>query len=130
MDDISFDGYEDVLVGTQGLNNDGRFFALCGGIPGVGIAGYKDMETTGISIYPRISRTHFSIILGRAEIQDVSIYDAAGRLVRRYLDISDDTDHIDWYTKDGSGRDVAQGIYFVRLVGKDFERTEKVVVVR
>lgn len=130
VDDISFDGYEDVLVGTQGLNNDGRFFALCGGIPGVGIALHNDRETTGISIYPRISRTHFSIILGRAPIEDISIYDAAGRLVRRYSDISEDTDHIDWYTKDGSGRDVAQGIYFVRLAGKDFERTEKVVVVR
>ncbi|UCG29711.1 MAG: PQQ-binding-like beta-propeller repeat protein [candidate division WOR-3 bacterium] len=130
VDDISFDGYEDVLVGTQGLNNDGRFFALCGGIPGVGIAGHEDTKATGLSVYPRISRTHFNIILGKVPIDDISIYDAAGRLVMRYSDIGDDTEQVIWYAKDGNDRAVAQGIYFVRLSGEDFYQTEKLVVIK
>ena len=131
VDDISFDGHQDVLVGTQGLTSNARFFALCGGVPGVGIAAYDDNEVPwSVEVFPRIGRTNFNIVLGNARIDEISIYDAAGRLVRRYKDIADDTERIMWNASDDNGRSVSQGIYFVRLAGKDLIQTEKLVVVR
>jgi len=130
VDDISFDGYQDVLVGTQGLTTVGRFFALCGGVPGVGITGYKDSEPLGLVVFPKIGRTNFNIVLGSTKPEDISIYDAVGRLVRRYRDIGTDTERVFWNAVDDNGRTVAQGIYFVRVNTEESSQTEKIVVVR
>jgi outer membrane protein assembly factor BamB len=130
VDDISFDGHQDVLVGTQGLTSNARFFALCGGVPGVGIAGHDDSEALSVKVLPRIGRTNFNIVFGKTKIEEISIYDAAGRIVRRYNEIAGDTERIVWNARDENGRSVSQGIYFVHLTGKDLTQTEKLVVVR
>ncbi|MBE0432004.1 PQQ-binding-like beta-propeller repeat protein [candidate division WOR-3 bacterium] len=130
VDDISFDGHQDVLVGTQGLTTVGRFFALCGGVPGVGIAGHKDRETLDLAVFPKIGRTNFNIVFGGTRLDEICIYDAAGRLVKRYRDIDTDTERIIWHAKDENGRAVAQGIYFVKIRGKKCNFVEKIVVVK
>jgi outer membrane protein assembly factor BamB len=130
VDDISFDGYQDVLVGTQGLTTVGRFFALCGGVPGVGITGYKDSEPLGLVVFPKISRTYFNIVLNGTRLYEICIYDAAGRLVKRYGDIGTDTERVVWNATDENGRTVAQGIYFVQMNTEESSQTEKIVVVR
>lgn len=131
VDDISFDGHQDVLVGTQGLSTVGRFFALCGGVPGVGIVAGdgQDNRLVPMAVHPKIGRTSFNILLGSARPHQVSIYDATGRLVRQYSDIDLQTEHIVWDTRDQNGRSVSQGIYFVRGQAKGSTQTEKVVVV-
>lgn len=128
--DISFDGYQDVLVGTQGLTTVGRFFALCGGVPGVGIAMYDKGEPFRPAVYPRIGRTNFNIVLAGAKLDEIRIYDAAGRMVKRYTEIGADTERITWNVQDECGRVVAQGIYFIRISTSEGLQTEKIVVIR
>ncbi len=129
VDDISFDGYQDVLVGTQGFVI-GRFFALCGGVPSTGIAGHKDSELLILAVFPKIGRTSFSIVFGDSKLDEICIYDAAGRLVKRYSAINPGTEQIIWNAKDDNGRTVAQGIYFVQIKTEESSQTEKIVVVR
>ena len=131
VDDISFDGHQDVLVGTQGLTTVGRFFALCGGVPGVGIVDLGEAEAGGrlMSVYPRIGRAAFNIVLGRSLLEQISIYDATGRLVRHYGRIEPETERIVWDGQDQNGRRVSQGIYFVRGQAKEVAHTEKIIVV-
>ncbi|MBA7532591.1 hypothetical protein ES705_24817 [subsurface metagenome] len=130
IDDISFDGYQDVLVGTQAPSGLGHFMALCGGVPDMGIAEHKDHEKLGMAVFPKIGRTHFSIVLGDTKLDEISIYDVTGRLIKRYRNIGIDTERIIWHADDENERAVAQGIYFIHSMGKGFSRTDKIVVVR
>ncbi len=130
VDDISFDGYQDVIVGTQAPSGLGHFFALCGGVPNPGIAEYKDRETLDLVVFPKIGRTNFNIVLGTTKLDEICIYDVAGRLIKRYSNIGTDTERIIWHAEDENGWAVAQGVYFVHSMGKEFSRTDKIVVVR
>ncbi|UCF69663.1 MAG: PQQ-binding-like beta-propeller repeat protein [candidate division WOR-3 bacterium] len=129
VDDISFDGHQDVLVGTQGFVI-GRFFALCGGVPGTGIAEHKDGEPLALAVFPKIGRTSFNIVFGNAKLDEICIYDATGRRVKSFRDIAAGIDRVVWHANDDNGRTVAQGIYFVRTNTEGSSWTEKIVVVR
>lgn len=126
--DISFDGHQDVLVGTQ-ASGIARFLALCGGTPDQATAEDDDSPAFAISIYPRISCTGFAIRFDQGTVDDIAIYDAAGRRVMTYTNLRD-LQHVTWNGCDDRGRPVAQGVYFVDVQGRAGDRTEKIVVTR
>ncbi len=66
------------------------------------------------------------------EMIDLTIYDAAGRVVRRLYRGRLDSASFDrfWDGKDDRGIDVASGIYFCRAVAGGAGKSEKIVVVR
>jgi hypothetical protein len=133
IEDISFDGYEDVLVGTQKSSGIAHLLAICGGTPGSSIAEYSDKETTKISVYPRISRSSFNIAYGQSKLKNIKIYDATGRMIKQFNQLTNHQSSINqvvWHADDEKGRSVAQGVYFIKIKGKNHSQTEKVVVVR
>jgi choice-of-anchor B domain-containing protein len=58
----------------------------------------------------------------------VSVHDAAGRLVRRLT--PGRTGSLEWDGRDGSGRAVAAGVYFVEAAGAEGREVRRVTVVR
>jgi flagellar hook assembly protein FlgD len=57
------------------------------------------------------------------------VFDIAGRLVRT-LDASDARGAATWDGKDGTGRNAAPGVYFVRVTSRDFTDARRVMLVR
>jgi hypothetical protein len=72
--------------------------------------------------------------LPRAAEMSLKIYDATGRLVRVLADANQVLaagEHvIDWDARDERGRQVAGGVYLVRLAGDGTVATRKVSVIR
>jgi outer membrane protein assembly factor BamB len=131
VDDISFDGHQDVIVGTQDGGGVAHLLAICGGTPGTGISKIAEQHIMNCGVLPGIGRDHFDIFFrGPVALNEVSIYDAAGRLVRRYDSDLDNREHVIWNARDENGRAVAQGIYFVQIEGQDFGYRGKVVVIK
>jgi hypothetical protein len=128
--DISFDGYQDVLVGTQDSGGIAHLLALCGGTPVPGISEQTTEPFVGMSIYPRISRTTFAITFTDLSNPHIRVYDATGRLVKTLNASHRLSDRIIWHGDDTSGRQVSQGIYFIKVDAGDFSQTEKVILVR
>jgi hypothetical protein len=62
----------------------------------------------------------------------LKIYDVSGRLVRTLVDETRDAGRYDvvWDGRNDGGRGVASGIYFCRMQTADFERSEKMVMLR
>ena len=60
------------------------------------------------------------------ENTDLGIYDASGRLVKffNYESV------ISWDGTDQSNRELASGVYFVRVAASDYSETKKVLLVR
>jgi len=75
----------------------------------------------------------YSLNPGETDDAVLSIYDVSGRLLREFTDLPVDLHkkgHLIWDGKDRSGREVAQGIYFIRLSTAQYDRTHKVVFIR
>jgi hypothetical protein len=81
---------------------------------------------------PFAGGTAMLVTLPRSQHVRISIHDVAGRLVRTVLDGPKDagTHHIAWDGTDARGRNVASGVYFVRLEAGGAIRLRKVVLVR
>jgi hypothetical protein len=62
-------------------------------------------------------------------IASLAVFDIAGRLVRT-LDASDARGAATWDGKDGTGRNAAPGVYFVRVTSRDFTDARRVMLVR
>ena len=63
----------------------------------------------------------------------ISVYDLAGDLVRilaRTSGVAPDDYLQTWDGKTTSGRTVARGVYFIRIVGPGFDEVRKVLVTR
>jgi hypothetical protein len=62
----------------------------------------------------------------------LKVYDVSGRLVRTLVEETRDAGRYEvvWDGKNGGGRGVASGIYFCRMQTADFERSEKMVLLR
>ncbi len=58
----------------------------------------------------------------------VIIYDAVGKRVRTFK--THNCSFIIWDKKDETGKLLPSGVYFIKIQGKGFERTEKVVILR
>ena len=75
-----------------------------------------------------------TIVFGLDEASHASleIYDATGRLVRLLVDDQLGANRYErtWDGKDNAGRPVASGVYFYKLVTKDFTQTKKMVLLK
>jgi hypothetical protein len=75
-----------------------------------------------------------TIVFGLDEASHASleIYDATGRLVRVLVDDPLEANRYErvWDGKDNAGRPVASGVYFYKLVTKDFTQTRKMVLLK
>lgn len=98
----------------------------------------EDFEYTSIvskptlTIYPSIAKGNVSIYYAIPNHQTaaaIKIYDAAGRLVRSFEDLSNHESTIHWNRTDNSGKQVCTGIYFVNLETESRAETGKVIVV-
>jgi hypothetical protein len=87
-------------------------------------------------VFPSVSTNNIHIVFAAgafdAETQ-ISIYDAAGRVVRTfYADPA--TSHLEnrilWDRQDDNGRMVAAGVYFVQYKTEDFTRVNKAILLR
>ncbi|UCF04172.1 MAG: S8 family serine peptidase [bacterium] len=76
--------------------------------------------------------TRISFSIGSDCHVSLRIYDVAGRLVRTLVDERRDAgNHVEiWHGRDGSGRNVASGIYFYSLAAGPFRETKKMVLLR
>jgi hypothetical protein len=59
---------------------------------------------------------------------DIMIYDASGRLVRRYDRVTDP--HITWDARDYKGAPIPNGVYFLHVTSGDQHITDKVLLIR
>jgi hypothetical protein len=81
------------------------------------------------------TRIRYSILDSRYSIEDcnVEIYDAVGRLVKTFGSesvIQNQESAISWYGDDNTGRQLASGVYFVKLSAEESSTTRKVLLVR
>jgi hypothetical protein len=62
----------------------------------------------------------------------LAVYDAAGRRVAEvdHAERSAGSQFVAWDGRDASGRPLANGVYFLRLEGRDFVSTKKVTILR
>ena len=76
--------------------------------------------------------TQFLLAADRNAQVDVSVYDAAGRLVRSVFQgsIEAGTRSLAWDGKDGSGMPVAAGVYFLRAESGDRAATQRITRLR
>jgi hypothetical protein len=78
-----------------------------------------------LTISPTVNGSHFSIFF-TGQNPSLAIFDVSGRQVRTY----NNTSKITWYGNDDSGRQLPAGVYFVRVLDKDFEETKKIVLIK
>jgi len=67
----------------------------------------------------------------RSNVQ-ITIYNVCGQKVRALKDETEEAGYksVVWDGKDGSGAEVATGIYFYRIVAKDFVKTKKMTLIK
>ena len=70
--------------------------------------------------------------LNKASPVTLSVYDAAGRLVRVLINKNLPAGHYSesWDGKDGSYREVASGVYFYKLITGTSTETKKMILLR
>jgi hypothetical protein len=112
------------------------------GVPATGVTGTEKLNrvtTISLNCHPnpfkQIANIEFSIHDPGSTIHDVSleIYDVTGRLVRSFDPescIMNRESRLTWDGRDGSGRSVAQGIYFVHLSVTDSEKIIKIILLQ
>ncbi len=76
--------------------------------------------------------TTISFTLPEAGQVALRVFDVRGRLVRTLADGSFEagTHSVEWNATDGSGRRVASGIYFYRLISDGLDRTQKMILMK
>jgi aminopeptidase N len=106
-------------------------------VSGIDIPGGDVLPTRVIidDIYPNpfngVVNISFSVE-GRAQEINLEIYDIQGRLVRVLQTgwLQPNRYAIDWDGRDNAGRDLASGVYLVRLSGRHSASTKKITYVR
>ncbi|NNE44082.1 MAG: T9SS type A sorting domain-containing protein, partial [Gemmatimonadetes bacterium] len=85
-----------------------------------------------VSPNPFRGRTDVSLALAAPGPVRITVFDVTGRAVRRLADGEwpAGTVRIPWDGRDGAGRAVAPGIYFIRLLGSESTDAVKTVVLR
>lgn len=87
-----------------------------------------------VSISPTISKSSFSICYSLPEKTHISIavYNSSGQLIKTLVDEEKKPGKytLIWNGRDGKGKELASGVYFLRLKARGFEKTRRVVLVR
>jgi len=119
--DVNGSGYDDVIAGTQLLGGvGGEMFCLEGNAVVVStddpVAGVRPLGFAGLSQNPMRGPGAF-VFDGASGAAEVRIFDLEGRLVRR-LDatLGGGGSRIGWDSKTTAGANVANGVYFYRIV--------------
>jgi len=73
-----------------------------------------------------------SAVGGRSSAISLKVYDLTGRLVRTLVDRSQEPGYykVSWDGRDDSGKQVAPGIYFYKLITDEYRFTKKLVILR
>ncbi|MGQ9535056.1 MAG: T9SS type A sorting domain-containing protein [bacterium] len=97
-------------------------------------------EIRKLAVYPNpfstLTKISYAVDGKTAEPQNsktisLKIYDATGRLVKQFNHLTiQPFNQVTWFGDDDSGCRVPAGIYFVRLESGDFEKTEKVILMK
>jgi hypothetical protein len=83
-----------------------------------------------LAVYPNPFRETARIACGPsgAGKVDLSIFDASGRRVREFPEISSEDVSVEWDGRDSSGRRLPPGVYFVRMKFENLKISRKVVL--
>lgn len=126
----------DILVSDGGAN---RVYRVCRSAPTSvesGNVAHADRSLVRqLRVWPNpvaSGGTRIGFALTRASAVQVDVYDLKGRLVRRLLDGRGPAGarSLSWDRRDESGREVASGVYFVRVRADDEVRGTRVVIMR
>lgn len=121
-------------VGLLGVNASNADFAISIAPSGTGNLGLAADGSLGV--YPNPcggGGTRILYSVPRAGVIDVSVYDVAGRLVRRLASGSVDSGEraLEWDGRDDGGMNAPSGVYLVRLHGTDgVEQAQRLVLFR
>jgi hypothetical protein len=113
----------------------GRVYELClQAESGIGPEARQHHPDSELSVLPNPSSagTDLRFHLGKPSRVNVTVYDSRGLFVRRVMeaDLPAGMHRVTWNGLDSEGRQVASGIYFVKLATGDRTLTSKVLVVK
>jgi len=91
-------------------------------------------ERVALSAYPNPFNPHLTITftLPRSKEGSLVVHDVSGRQIRLLIEgqFTRGINEIIWNGQDEHAQEVASGVYFVRLVADEFEKSKKVVLLR
>jgi hypothetical protein len=89
-----------------------------------------------LQIYPNPSNgvVRIACSVGRsAKDEELKIYDATGKLVKQFTQLLNDqlpNNQVVWSGDDNAGRSVPTGVYFIHIKSNDYQKVEKVILLR
>ena len=122
-------GYDIVLLTTDGGQN---WYES----PGIEEHQNSKVETTNLSVYPNPFRQMINISFSTGQSAKgiaLKIYDVSGRLVKDFSRLTLDAQRptlLSWYGTDDLGRQVPQGVYFLKAEGTDSEEIKKIILLK
>jgi len=133
---------QDVGQSVIGDNNSSSFIEQSGFYTwflyvetGVGIKEKGNGERLTFSLgspspNPFVERVKIVFSVPKRSRVRIGVYDVSGRLVRTLLDEVKKPGkyEINWYGSDKRGRKLPPGVYFIRMEGKNFKRTRKLML--
>jgi hypothetical protein len=132
--DFDADGYFDLAAANSSSENVTVFINRTGALTGSEAEASVPRSDVLLSNYPNPFNpiTTFSFTIPEAGRVNISIFDAAGRFVRRLVekDCGPGIFEIAWDGRNESGVRVNSGIYFARMTMRDFQSVRKVVLLR
>ncbi len=144
--DINGDGCDDIIIGETlnwGLDRDwGKAWIFAGNPNIVDIGAAIDESddrniAANIKLYqnypnPFNSFTTISYEVNTRSFIDIKIYDLSGKEVRIIVHRMQDKGkyEVKWDGKDNNGKEVASGIYLIKLKHMDFQRIIKTILIR
>ncbi len=95
-----------------------------------------DIKDVKLAIYPKVFKNSINIkfqipneILEK-QTPTLNIYDASGRLVRKYSGLNRRSFSSVWNGTDNAGHKVKTGVYFIQFKAYGFNKTEKILLVK